>query len=190
MGGWAGEAQLTHVSVSKVPPPGCGHQALRPTPCTLPHHGPRRCDCGRRSGLHELTGAGTHWGLMTLEVEDATAPGEALGKRRWGWGGGGKPGSGSLPGTETEGTLSLDIQLPEVGGGREEGLRSSPICAFCPSGQRGQRLSKRRHRVHRAEVGADDSTRDVSAKVSPDRDLHSIISPSIKETHTLIHTRV
>lgn len=80
---------------------------------------------------------------------------------------GGKPGSGSSPGTETEGTLSLDIQLPEVGGGREEGLRSSPICAFCHSGQNGQRPSERRHRVHRAELGADDSTQDVSAKVSP-----------------------
>lgn len=127
---------------------------------------------------------------MTLEAEDATAPGEALGAWRWGWGGGGKPGSGSSPGTETEGTLSLDIQLPEVGGGREEGLRSSPICAFCHSGQSGQRLSERRHRVHRAELGADDSTQDVSAKVSPHRDLHCIISPSIKETHTLIHTQV
>lgn len=59
--------------------------------------------------------------------------------------GGKKPGSGSSPGTETESTLSLDI--PASRGGRWEEGRSAveSICAFCHSGQNGQRPSERRH---------------------------------------------
>lgn len=106
-------------------------------------------------------------GLVTLEVEDATAPEEALGARRWG-GGGGKPGSGSLPGAETEGTLSLDILPPEVG--RWENGRSAVKSRLCILSQwpKQAETRRRRHRVHRTGVGADGSTRGVSAKVPPD----------------------
>ena len=81
VGGWAGETRLTRVSVSKVPPPGCGHQALCPIPCTSHITVPGDATVGGDHVYMSSRGRGPTGGLVTLEVEDAMAPGEALGAR-------------------------------------------------------------------------------------------------------------
>lgn len=74
---------------------------------------------------------------------------------------------GPRQGLRREGTLSLDILPPEVG--RWEKDRSAVKSRLCILSQRPKwaETRRRRHRVHRTGVGADGSTRSVSAKDTP-----------------------
>lgn len=71
-----------------------------------------------------------------------------------------------------------------------EGLRSSPVCAFCHSGQSRQRLGEGGTGYIEQGWGLTALHGVFRPRFPPTRDLHCVISPSIKETHTLIHTRV